>query len=168
MRGAYPAPPPTLHVTGAPCHARYTASVAGFQRMFLSLIGGASAALIAYGVAFARGWPMGMVEVNGVRKYGFKLHGDAELAAHLIPLELLIGVLVAWLIYRAFSRRLASGPRADAEERMVYRFAMRKGGRFTLADLEAHSPLGAGARAAVERMEANGRVVRDGDGYRLA
>ncbi|ADV67978.1 hypothetical protein [Deinococcus maricopensis] len=142
--------------------------MAGFQRIFLSLIGGASTALIAYGVAFSRGWPMGMVEVNGVRKYGFKLHGDADLAARLIPLELLIGLLVAWLIWRAFTRRAATTPRADAEERMVYRYAMRKGGRFTLRDLEVGSPLGAGARAAVQRLEAQGRVVRDGDDYRLA
>ena len=78
--------------------------------------------------------------------------------------KLLVGALVWW----AFSRRQSGTPRTDIQERMVYRLAHRKGGRFTLDDLRAASPLtDEQARAVTARLLDLGRLTRDGDTFRL-
>ena len=51
---------------------------------------------------------------------------------------------------------------------MVLRLALRRGGRFTLADLAGQSPLTPEqARSAVDRLLAQGRLRRDGESYHL-
>nr|WP_230296451.1 chromate transporter [Deinococcus sp. 6GRE01] len=92
----------------------------------------------------------------------------ADLAAQLIPLALTVGLLVGVLVWWAFSRRQSGTPRTDIQERMVYRLAHRKGGRFTLDDLRAASPLtDEQARAVTARLLDLGRLTRDGDTFRL-
>ena len=94
--------------------------------------------------------------------------GDPALAAQLIPLALTVGLLVGALVWWAFSCRQSGTPRTDIHERMVYRLAHRKGGRFTLDDLRAASPLtDEQARAVTARLLDLGRLTRDGDTFRL-
>ncbi|WP_425146049.1 hypothetical protein [Deinococcus sp.] len=125
-------------------------------RPVLSVIAALSVFLIAYGMIYNLGRPR-------------NLHPDPLLAARLIPLELLAGLLVGALVYRAFGRRQAAAPRPDIQERMVTRLALRRGGRFTLAELLEFSPLTpAQATEVLERMVEAGRLkALDGEGYRL-
>ncbi|THF87793.1 hypothetical protein E7T09_00695 [Deinococcus sp. KSM4-11] len=160
-------------------------------RVFLSVIAGCSAALIAYAAAFVRG------DLGGVMTY---LHAraalrhlreggagpaaiqaarehlqavgtqvaDPALAARLIPVALLVAVVVGALVWRLFDRQ-SSRPALSAQERMVERFARRNGGRFTLGDLSERSPLtGEQARTVTARMADLGRLTRDGETYRLS
>ncbi|WP_221088402.1 hypothetical protein [Deinococcus aquaedulcis] len=161
------------------------------QRIALTFIAGCSAALIAYGAAFVRGDLGGVFAylrargaLKRLRESGTEaqvaeaqrqLHalglqvGDPALAATLIPLALLLGAGVAFLVWRSFGRRLDTAPRLDVQERMVYRFAHRKGGRFTLDDLRVGSPLtDEQAQTVTARMLDLGRLVREGDAFRLA
>lgn len=127
-----------------------------FQRVFLAVVAGLGAALVAYGVVFTHGNP-------------HPTSGDPLLAARLWPLEGLLGLIVGGLVYRAVGFRQATAPRPDAQERMVYRLAMRKGGRFTEDDLRTQFPLDPDqARDLLGRMQAAGRLRRDGDTYHLA
>ena len=156
----------------------------------LSAITGCAAALIAYSVFYVRG------DLSGVMAYlrargalrrlqesgtpeqvsaaQAKLHalgqqvGDPALAAGWLPLAVLIGALIAALVWWVFTRRQERAPRVDIQERMVYRLAHRLGGRFTLDDLRARSPLtDEQARAVTARLLDLGRLTRDGDTYRL-
>ncbi|MBZ9714626.1 hypothetical protein K7W41_15210 [Deinococcus multiflagellatus] len=161
------------------------------QKFLLTAIAGCAAALIAYSAAFVRGDLGGVFAylrargaLKRLRESGTEaqiaeaqrhLHalgaqvGDPAFAATMIPLALLVGVVVGALVWRAFGRRQGHAPRADVQERMVYRLAHRKGGRFTLADLQSSSPLTeAQAQAVTARMLDLGRLVRDGDAFRLA
>ncbi|TSA84515.1 hypothetical protein FNU79_11185 [Deinococcus detaillensis] len=128
-------------------------------RLIASLVAGLATALILYGVFLSDGRP-------------FPYHNrvpDAELAFKMIPLELLIGLLIGWLVYGLFGRRQAAAPRRDIQERMVYRFAHRRGGAFTLPELETQSPLSAEqARQVVEKLLEAGRLSREGETYRLS
>lgn len=128
-------------------------------RLIASLVAGLASALILYGVFLSDGRP-------------FPYHNrvpDAELAFKMIPLELLVGLLVGWLVYRLFGRRQAAAPRSDIQERMVYRFAHRQGGVFTLPELETQSPLSAEqARQVVGKLLEAGRLSREGETYRLS
>lgn len=160
-------------------------------RSALSVIAGCSAALIAYAVIFVRGdlggvmtylraraalrhlreAGAGSAAIQAARDHltavGMQV-GDPALAARLIPLAALLGVVVGALVWRLFSAQ-AARPAVSAQERMVERFAHRNGGRFTLDDLSARSPLsGEQARAATARLTASGRLTRDGDTYRLS
>lgn len=132
---------------------------AAWMRPALGVIGGFGAALIVYGIAYSHGNPHGGTP-------------DPLLAARLIPLELLLGVLVGVLVYRTFGRRQATAPRPDTQERMVVRLALRKGGRFTLEDLSESSPLSAQqAREVVGRMVETGRLrasENEPGGYQLS
>ncbi|NTX99524.1 hypothetical protein [Deinococcus sp. JMULE3] len=159
-------------------------------KVLLSAITGLSAALIAYSAFYVRGDLGGVMSylrargaLRRLRETGTpeqisaaqaQLHalgqqvGDPTFAGQLIPLALLIGTLVAALVWWAFTRRQQHAPRLDIQERMVYRLAHRLGGRFTLDDLSARSPLtDEQARAVTARLLDLGRLTRDGDTYRL-
>jgi hypothetical protein len=124
-------------------------------RPVLSVIATLSVFLIAYGAAYNLGRPRNP-------------HPDPLLAARLIPLELLLGLLAGVLAYRAFGRRQQNAPRPDTQERMVTRLALRRGGRFTLTELAESSPLTeTQAQEVLGRMLETGRLNRDGDAYRL-
>ncbi len=156
----------------------------------LSLIAGLSAALIAYSAFFVRGDLGGVMAYLRARGALRRLResgtpeqvaqgkaqlqalgqqvGDPALAAQLIPLALTVGLLVGGLVWWAFSRRQSGAPRTDIQERMVFRLAHRMGGRFTLDDLRAASPLtDEQARAVTARLLDLGRLTRDGDAFRL-
>lgn len=130
-----------------------------FLRALLTLTAGIGSALVAYAIVFTHGDPR-------------PERGDPELAFRLLPLELLIGVIVAFLVYRAVGRRHGLAPRTDVAERMVLRLAHRRGGRFTVSDLVQDSPLTEPqARETLTRMLDAGRVRAEGgtpDTYRLA
>ena len=130
----------------------------GVPRLIASLVSGLGSALIMYGVFLADGRP-------------FPYHNrvpDAELAFRMLPLELLIGLAAGVLVFWLFGRRQATPPRADVQERMVQRFAHRRGGVFTLAELENGSPLSAEqAEVKVAEMLQAGRLRREGERYRL-
>ena len=124
-------------------------------RPVLSVIATLSVFLIAYGAVYNLGRPRNP-------------HPDPLLAARLIPLELLLGLLAGVLAYRAFGRRQQDAPRPDTQERMVTRLALRRGGRFTLTELAESSPLTeTQAQEVLGRMLETGRLNRDGDAYRL-
>lgn len=124
-------------------------------RPVVSLVAGFGTALVLYGVAFSHGNPHGGTP-------------DPLLAARLIPLELLAGLLVGLWVNRAFGRRQAQPPRPDSQERMVTRLALRRGGRFTLPELTASSPLSeAQAHEVLGRMLEEGRLRREGETYSL-
>ncbi|GGJ74446.1 hypothetical protein [Deinococcus aquiradiocola] len=127
----------------------------GWLRPALSVIATLAVTLVAYGAVYNLGRPRNP-------------HPDPLLAARLLPLELLVGVLVGVLAYRAFGARQAQVPRPDVQERMVTRLALRRGGTFTLEQLTESSPLDARqAREVLARMQQEGRVVPDGGAYRL-
>ena len=132
---------------------------AAWMRPALSVIAGFGAALIVYGIAYSHGNPHGGTP-------------DPLLAARLIPLELLLGLLVGLWVFRTFGRRQAAAPRPDTQERMVTRLALRKGGRFTLQELSESSPLTPQqAREVVGRMVETGRLRpsdSESGGYQLS
>ncbi|UBV43518.1 hypothetical protein LAJ19_04705 [Deinococcus taeanensis] len=157
----------------------------------LSAIAGCAAALIAYSILFVRGDLGGVMTYLRARgalrrlKEGgtpdqitaaqAQLHalgqqvGDPAFAAATLPLALLTGVLIGALVWWVFTRRQTRAPRPDIQERMVYRLAHRRGGRFTLDDLRAASPLNdEQARAVTARLLDLGRLTRDGDTFRLS
>lgn len=165
-------------------------------RWGLSVIAGLSAALIAFGVIYVRGDLGGVMRFlrarGNLRDTIASGAGAAEVAAakanalavaqsfavpdvavSLVPLQLLIGLLVGafvwWLFGRRMGRALNGQERPDVQERMVYRLAHRKGGRFTLAELSASSPLTpAQAQAVTHHMVQKGRLLQGDDGiYRL-
>jgi hypothetical protein len=124
-------------------------------RPVLSVIASLSIFLIAYGAVYNLGRPRNP-------------HPDPLLAARLLPLEILLGLVAGVLVYRAFGHRLKGEPRPDAQERIVFRLAMRKGGRFTLGELTESSALTADqAQVVLGRMLQEGRLHRDGQEYRL-
>ena len=131
---------------------------ASLPRWIASLVAGLGSALIMYGVFLSNGRP-------------FPYHNrvpDVELAFKMLPLELLIGLLTGLLVYWLFGKRQAAAPRADVQERMVQRFAHRRGGAFTLAELETGSPLSAEqAQTKVGEMLDAGRLRLEGETYRL-
>ncbi|MFB9991815.1 hypothetical protein ACFFLM_07520 [Deinococcus oregonensis] len=161
-------------------------------RWGLSVIAGFSAALIAFGVIYVRGDLGGVMRFLKARRILRETiasgAGAAEVAAakaqalavaqtfavpdvavSLVPLELLIGLLVGafvwWLFGRRVGRALGGQERPDVQERMVYRLAHRKGGRFTLADLTSGSPLTpVQAQAVTRHMVQTGRLLNDGGG----
>lgn len=127
-------------------------------RLISSCVAGLASALIMYGVFLSDGRP-------------FPYHNrvpNVELAFKMIPLELLIGLVVGALVYWLFGRRQAAAPRIDVQQRMVYRFAHRRGGSFTLPELETQSPLSAEqARQVVNELLEAGRLKLEGEQYRL-
>lgn len=124
-------------------------------RPVLSVIATLAVFLIVYGVVYNLGRPRNP-------------HPDPALAARLLPLELLLGLVAGVLAYRAFGRRQQHAPRSDTQERMVTRLALRRGGRFTLPELTEGSPLTAEqAGEVLTRMVQAGQLRRDGDSYRL-
>ena len=170
--------------------------VMSLARFLLSLIAGASAALIAFSAFYTRGDTGGVFRFLRARGQARRLEAagasaeqvaaakaraleiaqgfaDPAFATQMLPVALLIGVVVAALVWTLFGRRLkraeAGGERADVQERMVLKYAYRSGGRFTLRDLEEKSPLSfEQAREVTGRMLERGVLQRDGDGYRLS
>lgn len=164
-------------------------------RLFLTLISGLSTALLAFAVIYVRGDAGGVMmflrergkfkrlvtsgtaaeQIDAARTHLQQLAerlAAPDLATQLIPLELLIGVLSAALVWWAFGRRAArmdSGrERPDVQERMVIRFAHRVGRPFTLRDLSDRSPLNAEqASLTVSAMLERGQLRREGEGYAL-
>ena len=164
-------------------------------RLLLSLIAGASAALIAFSAFYTRGDTGGVFRFLRARGEARRLEaagGSAEqvaaakaralevaqsfadpaFASQMLPVALLIGVVAAALVWTLFGRRLeraeAGGERPDVQERMVLKYAYRSGGRFTLRELEEKSPLSfEQAREVTGRMLERGQLQREGDGYRL-
>ncbi len=159
-------------------------------RLFLSLVAGLAATLIAFSAVYVRG------DLGGVFRY---LHergnlkrlvaagagpeqvaaakaraqevaqsvADPLLATRLMPLEVLLGVLAGlavWWFFGQRAARAAGESRPDLQERMVLRFAHRHGGRFTLRDLSTRSPLSAQqAREVTGRMLEAGQLCREGE-----
>ncbi|EYB67827.1 hypothetical protein DEIPH_ctg032orf0073 [Deinococcus phoenicis] len=160
-------------------------------RTAVTLIAGLSAALIAYSAFYVRGDTGGVMqylrERGDVRDLTASGAGAAQVAeAHrhlaalgarvadpdfalrMLPAALLLGLLVAWLVWRAFGSRVERPARGDVQERMVLRLAYRKGGRFTFEDLRAASPLSdEQVQAVTRRMLDAGRLTREGDTFRL-
>lgn len=164
-------------------------------RFLLSLIAGASAALIAFSAFYTRGDTGGVFRFLHARGDVRRLEAagagaeqiaaakaraldiaqgfaDPAFATQMLPVALLIGIGVAALVWTLFGRRLEraeqGGERADVQERMVLKYAYRSGGHFTLRDLEEKSPLSfEQAREVTGRMLERGQLQRDGDGYRL-
>ncbi|BDP42427.1 hypothetical protein DAETH_23960 [Deinococcus aetherius] len=160
-------------------------------RVALTLIAGLSSALIAYSAFYVRGNTAGVMrylrERGDVRDLAASGAGPGEIeaarqnlaalaaqvaapdfAARMLPAAVLIGLLVAWLVWRLFGSRVERPPRTDVQERMVLRLAYRKGGQFTLGDLAVSSPLTEEqARAVTRRMQEEGRLDRDGETFRL-
>lgn len=94
---------------------------------------------------------------------------DPDFAVRTLPLALLVGLAAGYLVWRLFGSREARADAGDVQERMLLRLAYRKGGRFSLEDVTASSPLTeAQAIHAVRRLKEAGRV-RDaaGGGYEL-
>lgn len=125
-------------------------------RLILALVAGLSTALVSFAVAYTHGNPRTDV-------------GDPVLAAQLIPLHLTLGLIVGLLVFRAFGRRQAAGPRPDVADRMALRYAHRRRRPFLAEELAQESPLmpeqvpGTLARLSAE----GGPLVREGDSYRL-
>lgn len=160
-------------------------------RVAVTLIAGLSSALIAYSAFYVRGDTAGVMrylrergdlrelaasgaetaEVEAARQHLAALAAqiaDPDFAWRMLPVACLIGLLVAALVWRAFGNRAGRSERADVQERMVLRLAYRKGGQFTFEDLDASSPLSAEqARAVTRRMLDAGRLIREGDTFRL-
>lgn len=164
-------------------------------RLLLALLSGFSGTLLAFSAFYVRGDAAGVTHFLRERAQfkrlvasgapqeqisAARLHlqqvaeglAAPQLAAQLIPLELLIGLLVGALVWWLFGQRAArlgaGRERQDVQERMVLRFAHRYGGHFTLRDLSEKSPLqGEQARATVTAMLENGLLRRDGEGYSL-
>ncbi|MEF2276685.1 hypothetical protein V3W47_00105 [Deinococcus sp. YIM 134068] len=160
-------------------------------RVAVTVLAGMSAALIAYSAFYVRGDTGGVMrflrERGDVRDLVASGAGAAEveaaqrdlaalaaqiaapdLALRMLPVALLVGLLVGWLVWRAFGSRAGSAGRGDVQERMVLRLAYRKGGRFTLGDLTVSSPLSEEqARTVTRRMQEAGRLTRDGETFRL-
>lgn len=164
----------------------------GPARPLLAVIGGLSAALLSFSVFYVRGDLGGVMTflreraaLRRLREGGAPAEqvaqaqaglvalaervADPDLATRLLPLELLIGVGAGLLIWHLFGRRTQqAGARGDIQERMVRRFAYRRGGRFTLQELATGSPLeGEQARAVTARMLERGELQREGEGFRL-
>ena len=131
---------------------------AALPRLIASLVAGLGTALILYGVFLSDGRP-------------FPYHNrvaDYQLAFNMIPVELLGGLIVGLIVHRLFGGRATQAGRSDIQERMVYRFAHRRGGQFTLPELESQSPMTSEqARVAVATLVTQGRLQVEGETYRL-
>jgi hypothetical protein len=160
-------------------------------RIAVTLIAGLGTALLAYSAFYVRGDTGGVMrylrergdvrdlvaggagaaEVEAARRaladLGARIAAP-EFAGQMLPLALLIGLLVAWGVWRAFGSRAGQAERGDVQERMVLRLAYRKGGQFTFEDLRAAAPLSdEQVQAVTRRMLDAGRLSRDGDAFRL-
>jgi hypothetical protein len=95
--------------------------------------------------------------------------GDHALALQMIPLELVIGILCGWGIFRLFGRRLQQPNRAGSSLRMLYRLAHRMNGIVDLNQLE-RTPLEAQqVRDLLNSLEGEGKAVALGNGrYQLS
>ncbi|GAA5534590.1 hypothetical protein Dalu01_03001 [Deinococcus aluminii] len=160
-------------------------------RVAVTLIAGLSAGLIAYSAFYVRGDTGGVMQylrergdmrdlaasgagaaqVEAARRNLAALGAqiaDPDFALRMLPAALLVGLLVAGLVWWAFGSRAGRAGRGDVQERMVLRLAYRKGGRFTVEDLQTASPLSEEqARTVTRRMLEAGRLAREGDTFRL-
>ncbi|MBB5233626.1 hypothetical protein [Deinococcus budaensis] len=160
-------------------------------RLLVTAVSGLGALLIAYSAFYVRGDTAGVMrylrERGDVRDLaaggadaatleaahqslaalGAQI-ADPAFALRMLPVAALIGLLVGALVWRLFGSRAGRVGAGDVQERMVLRLAYRRGGRFTLEDLRADSPLSdEQGRAVTRRMLDSGRLTRDGDSFRL-
>lgn len=160
-------------------------------RLLVTVLTGVSAALIAYSAFYVRGNTAGVMrylrergdvrdlEASGASAAAVRAAqenlsalalsiADPELAARMIPVAVLLGLLVGWLVWRSFGSREGQAGRGDVQERMVLKVAYRRGGHFTAEDLRRLSPLSDEQVGTVtRRMLEAGQLVRDGDTFRL-
>lgn len=160
-------------------------------RLLATVLTGASAALIAYSAFYVRGDTAGVMrylrergdvrdlEASGASEAAVRAAQEnltalalgiaaPEFAARMIPVAVLIGLLVGWLVWRSFGSRAGQAGRGDVQERMVLKVAYRRGGQFTAEELRRLSPLSDEQVGAVtRRMLEAGQLVRDGDTFRL-
>lgn len=156
-------------------------------RLAATLISGLGAVLIAYSVFYVHGDTGGVMRYLRERAALHRLEADGaaaaqvdaareglaalgagladpEFAARMLPAAFVIGGLIAALVWWLFGSRTGRSDRADVQERMVLRLAYRQGGRFTLEDLRAASPLSEDqGRAVTRRMLEAGRLTREGE-----
>ncbi|WP_104989916.1 hypothetical protein [Deinococcus sp. NW-56] len=161
-------------------------------RLLVTMLTGVSAALIAYSAFYVRGDTAGVMrylrergdvrdlEAGGASAAAVRAAqdnlsvlalsiADPEFAARMIPVAVLIGLLVGWLVWRSFGSREGQAKRGDVQERMVLKVAYRRGGQFTAEELRRLSPLSEEqVQAVTRRMLEAGQLVRDGDTFRLA
>lgn len=82
-----------------------------------------------------------------------------DLALKLWPVALLLDLLTGSMVWVFFGSRAGRAEASDVQERMLLRLAYRLGGRFTLGDVAAASPLNeAQAIHAVRRLREAGRL----------
>ncbi|MBB6098068.1 hypothetical protein HNR42_001491 [Deinobacterium chartae] len=123
-------------------------------RPVTALIVGCATALVLFGAFYNRFSPR-------------PEQGDPQLALQMIPVELLGGLLIGVLVYRVFGRKLAdpTGSREDVHERMLMRFAFRRGGVVQLDRIENESPLDRmTARQLLHRWVQQGRAEETAPG----
>ncbi|GHF96526.1 hypothetical protein GCM10017783_05500 [Deinococcus piscis] len=90
---------------------------------------------------------------------------DPDFAVRMLPLCLLLGVLTGYAVWRLFGSRAGRAEATDVQERMLLRLAYRRGGRFSLEDVAASSPLTeVQAVQVVQRMKEAGRLRDAGSG----
>ncbi|WP_261664251.1 hypothetical protein [Deinococcus sp. Marseille-Q6407] len=84
---------------------------------------------------------------------------DPDFAVRMMPVALLLGVAAGYALWRLFGSRENRADAADVQERMLLRLAYRCGGRFSLADVTASSPLTeAQAIHVIRRLKEEGRL----------
>lgn len=160
-------------------------------RLLSSAIAGLSTTLIAYSAFYVRGDTAAVFAYLGARGAVKRMAGhasaadieaarskllalgeqiaDPQLALQTLPLSLLLGAVVFYLIWRVFSRGEGRSQGVDVQERMVLKLAYRQGGRFLLSDLSRHSPLNTEqAEQVTRRMLERGQLERDGEHFVLS
>ena len=154
--GRLPAGASVLWPWPGPLHWRVKSAA---PRWLAALVAGLSSALIMYAVFLSDGRPF---------PYHHRVP-DVELAYKMIPLELLTGLLVGGLVFWLFGRRQASAPRSRRAGAHALPLRAPPGRDASpCRNSKASSPLSAEqARQVVGRLTEAGRLVREGDSYRL-
>lgn len=84
---------------------------------------------------------------------------NPDFAVRMLPLCLALGALAGYGVWRLFGSRAGRAEAGDVQERMLLRLAYRRGGRFSLEDVAASSPLTeVQAIHAIRRLKDRGRL----------
>ncbi|GGJ17969.1 hypothetical protein [Deinococcus roseus] len=116
-------------------------------RVLLTTMVGMAGSLVAYGAVYNHFRPHAGI-------------ADPALAYRMVPLELLFGLLMGWWVFQAFGNKLqaAAAPRADIQERMLFRLLARKR-KITLQDIRDSSPLSEqDAQQLLQKWMAEGKI----------